>query len=111
MPYELEIFHRDKQTMLAPSELETIHTLGKSPVISVTPAGGCTSFVLAESGYMAQYLTEHLPEGERLARSGNNQHAVPMVDSGAREDDAYGDSFRETLPRVPVRSVSRTKSL
>ena len=67
VPYELEIYHRDKQTMLAPSELEEIHPLGKSPVITVTPAGGGTPIVLAESGHMAQYLTEHLPEGDRLA--------------------------------------------
>lgn len=66
VPYELEIFHRNKQTMLAPPELLKIHPLGKSPVISVTPVAGGEPVVLAESGYMAQYLTEHLPEGERL---------------------------------------------
>ena len=68
-PYELEIFHRDKETMLAPPELEKVHPLGKSPVISVTPpaSSGLTEpIVLAESGLMTQYLCDHLPEGKRL---------------------------------------------
>lgn len=65
MPYEIQVFHRDKQ-MLAPPELQKIHPLGKSPVISVTPARGGEPIILAESGHMVQYLTEHLPEGKRL---------------------------------------------
>ncbi|PHH68830.1 hypothetical protein CDD82_237 [Ophiocordyceps australis] len=54
--------------MLAPPELEKIHPLGKSPVVTVTPAGqpGAKEIVLAESGLMTQYLCEHLPEGKRL---------------------------------------------
>ncbi|POR39705.1 Glutathione S-transferase 1 [Tolypocladium paradoxum] len=65
-PYELEIFHRNKQTMLAPPELEKVHPLGKSPVISIAVPGGGEPIVLAESGLMTQYLCEHLPEGQRL---------------------------------------------
>lgn len=67
VPYELEIFHRNKQTMLAPPELQKIHPLGKSPVIMVTPPpGGGEPVVLAESGYMTQFLVDHLPEGKKL---------------------------------------------
>lgn len=65
-PYELEVFRRDRKTMLAPAELEQVHPLGKSPVVSITPAGGGEPVLLAESGLMTQYLCEHLPGGERL---------------------------------------------
>lgn len=67
MPYDVEVFYRNKQTFLAPPELAKIHPLGKSPVVSVTPAGSdAEPIVLAESGFMTQYLCEHLPEGQRL---------------------------------------------
>lgn len=66
LPYELELFHRDKKTMLAPPELEQVHPLGKSPVITITPEGAEKPFVLAESGFITQYLTENTPEGPRL---------------------------------------------
>lgn len=69
LPYELEIFHRNKQTFLAPPELRKIHPLGKSPVIQITPAGAeadAEPITLAESGFITQYLTENVPEGQRL---------------------------------------------
>ncbi|KAM3529100.1 hypothetical protein MY4038_005566 [Beauveria bassiana] len=65
--YEVEIFHRNKQTFLAPPELEKVHPLGKSPVITITPAGAdAKPIVLAESGWMTEYLCTHYPEGQRL---------------------------------------------
>ncbi|KFG82690.1 glutathione S-transferase I [Metarhizium anisopliae] len=68
VPYEIEVFHRDKETLLAPEELEQIHPLGKSPVIAIVPSGGDASkpIVLAESGFMTQYLVDHVPEGKKL---------------------------------------------
>ncbi|KAM6524821.1 bifunctional glutathione transferase/peroxidase [Fusarium falciforme] len=69
LPYTLEMFRRNKETKLAPPELEKVHPLGKSPIISVTPAGAGESVepvVLAESGFITQYLTEHCPEGKKL---------------------------------------------
>lgn len=65
VPYEVQVFHRDKQ-MLAPPELQKIHPLGKSPVVSVTPVNGGEPIILAESGHITEYLTAHLPEGRRL---------------------------------------------
>lgn len=54
------MFHRNKETMLAPPELEKVHSLGKSPVVKITPPGAdAKPVVLAESGFMTQYLTEH----------------------------------------------------
>ncbi|KAG5983321.1 hypothetical protein E4U55_000249 [Claviceps digitariae] len=71
VPYEIEVFHRDKETLLAPPELEKIHPLGKSPVISITPPPGSgregdKPIVLAESGFMTQYLVDHVPAGQKL---------------------------------------------
>jgi glutathione S-transferase len=68
IPYEVEVFHRDKETLLAPKELEQVHPLGKSPVIGIVPPGGDASkpVILAESGFMTQYLVDHVPEGKRL---------------------------------------------
>lgn len=64
--YEVEIFHRDKETFQAPPELEKVHPLGKSPVISITVDATSEPLMLAESGFITQYLTEHSPEGKRL---------------------------------------------
>lgn len=55
--------------MLAPPELEKVHPLGKSPVITVTPPGGGPDgkpIMLAESGFITQYLTESAPAGKKL---------------------------------------------
>ncbi|KAJ3480795.1 hypothetical protein NLG97_g7983 [Lecanicillium saksenae] len=67
--YEVEIFHRNKETKLAPPELEKVHPLGKSPVVTITPPGAAADakpIVLAESGWMTEYLCSHYPEGQRL---------------------------------------------
>ena len=59
VPYELEIFHRDPKTHLAPPELKKVHALGKSPVLSVTPPGSTEAVVIAESANIVEYLLEH----------------------------------------------------
>ncbi|KAI1348311.1 putative glutathione S-transferase [Xylaria sp. FL0043] len=57
--YELETFRRGSD-MLAPSDLKKIHPLGKSPLVSVTPPGPSVEpIILAESGFITQYLSEH----------------------------------------------------
>ncbi len=65
MPYEVEIFHREK-SMLAPPELKKVHPLGKAPVLSVTPPGASEPIVLAESGFIIQYLCDHWGQGTSL---------------------------------------------
>lgn len=52
LPYEIVKYERDSKTMLAPPELQKIHPLGKSPVIT---DGGRT---VAESGCILEYLDE-----------------------------------------------------
>ncbi|KAF4120307.1 glutathione S-transferase [Geosmithia morbida] len=82
VPYEIEVFHRTKE-MLAPPELAKIHPLGKSPVISITPPQGGEPVVLAESGFMTQYLCEHLPGGKRL---------IPPRWKAGQEDQVGGET-------------------
>jgi glutathione S-transferase len=65
IPYDLEIYHRQK-TMLAPPELLKIHPLGKSPVITVAAPAASEPVVLAETGFIVQYLCDHYPKGKTL---------------------------------------------
>ena len=67
IPYKITVFHRNPKTHFAPPELKAIHPLGKSPVIAIKPATGGPDVVLAESGLIAEYLTEHFGEGTTLA--------------------------------------------
>ncbi|KAH6603459.1 glutathione s-transferase [Trichoderma cornu-damae] len=65
--FDVKVYHRNKETFLAPPELEQVHPLGKSPVVVINPPGqGAEPIVLAESGHLSQYLCEHFPEGRRL---------------------------------------------
>lgn len=65
IPYELEIYHRDK-SMLAPAELAKLHPLGKSPVVTITPPGATEPIVLAESAFIVEYMCEHFSNGKEL---------------------------------------------
>lgn len=56
-PYRIEHYKRDPATMLAPPELEAVHPLGKSPIIT----DGDT--VVAESGAIIEYLVERHGQG------------------------------------------------
>lgn len=66
VPYDVEIYHR-QANKLAPPELVKVHPLGKSPVITITAPGSPEPVVLAESGFIFQYLTEHFTEARNLA--------------------------------------------
>lgn len=52
LPYEIRHHQRDAKTMLAPPELQRVHPLGKSPVIT---DGDIT---VAESGAIIEYLVD-----------------------------------------------------
>jgi glutathione S-transferase len=60
LPYEIQKYQRDPNTMLAPASLLKVHPLGKSPVIT---DDGTT---VAESGAIVEYLVERYGNG-RLA--------------------------------------------
>ncbi|MCA9529539.1 MAG: glutathione S-transferase [Myxococcales bacterium] len=55
--YEVRRYERDPKTMLAPPELEAVHPLGKSPVIT---DGDVT---VAETGAIVEYLIDRYGEG------------------------------------------------
>lgn len=65
LPYELKTYKR--VNMLAPPELKEIHPLGKSPIIKIESDAvpNDKPLVLAESGYMVEYLIDHF--GPQLA--------------------------------------------
>lgn len=45
--------------MLAPAELKEVHPLGKSPIVTVETEGTPKPMVLAESGFIFEYLVDH----------------------------------------------------
>ena len=63
-PYEIKFYQRDAVTRLAPPELQAIHPLGKSPVIT---DNGQT---LAESGAIVDYLIRHYGNGRLQPSTG-----------------------------------------
>ena len=60
VPYEIVKYQRDPTTDLAPPELEKIHPLGKSPVITDGDA------TIAESGAILEYLVEKYGNGRLM---------------------------------------------
>ena len=61
MQYELKTYKREK--MLAPAELKEVHPLGKSPIISIETEEMPKPLILAESGPIVEYLTDHFNPG------------------------------------------------
>ena len=68
VPYELKKYERDAKTMLAPPELQKVHPLGKSPVIT---DGDVT---VAESGAIIEYLLERYGNGRLAPAMGTPEH-------------------------------------
>jgi glutathione S-transferase len=62
LSYELKTFKRGKD-MLAGPELKEVHPLGKSPVISVESPATTKPIVLAESGAIVEFLSDHFGTG------------------------------------------------
>ena len=56
--YDVKVYHR-QSNKLAPPELKEVHPLGKSPVIKIEKKDGTSPMVLAESGFMTEYLIDH----------------------------------------------------
>ena len=68
VPYEIHKYERDPKTMMAPPELEKIHPLGKSPV--VTDDG----LVIAESGAILEYIVDKYGQGRLAPKPGTPEH-------------------------------------
>lgn len=59
MSFNLKTYKRGSD-MLAPPELKKVHPLGKSPIVTIKPAGSTSEpLVLAESGLIFEYLCEY----------------------------------------------------
>ena len=86
LPYEIQKYQRNPQTMLAPAELLKVHPLGKSPVIT---DGELT---IAESGAIIEYLVERYGAG-RL---------VPPLGSAERLRYTYWMHFAEGSAMSPL---------
>ena len=63
--YEIKSYQRDPKTRLAPPELEEVHPLGKSPVIT----DGDT--VIIESGAITDYIVRRYGKGALQPKSGS----------------------------------------
>ncbi|HEY6035823.1 MAG TPA: glutathione S-transferase [Kofleriaceae bacterium] len=68
VPYELVKYERDRKTMLAPPELQKIHPLGKSPVVT---DGDDT---IAESGAIVEYIVDQYGDGKLLPSRGSQEY-------------------------------------
>ena len=68
VPYELVKYERDPKTMLAPPELQKIHPLGKSPVVT---DGDDT---IAESGAIVEYIADQYGDGKLLPSRGSQEY-------------------------------------
>ncbi len=55
--YEIKHYKRDPETRLAPPELEKLHPLGKSPIVTDD------NVTLAESGAIIEYLVGKYDDG------------------------------------------------
>src|ERR1700683_3741266 len=64
LPYDIKFYQRDATTNLAPPELEAVHPLGKSPVIT---DGDIT---IAESGAIVDYLVRRYGGGRLVPAQG-----------------------------------------
>lgn len=58
LEYDIKVYFRDKNKR-APPELKEVNPLGKSPAITVETPGLEKPLVLAESGAIVEYLTDH----------------------------------------------------
>ena len=68
LDYELKCYQRDAASNLAPPELEAVHPLGKSPVLS----DGSTTVI--ESGAIIDYVLRRHGDGRLLPEPGSAAH-------------------------------------
>jgi glutathione S-transferase len=68
LPYELKCYQRDATTNLAPPELEAVHPLGKSPVLT----DGDNTII--ESGAIIDYILRRHGNGRLMPEPGTIEH-------------------------------------
>ena len=68
VPYEIKFYWRDPHTRMAPADLQDIHPLGKSPII--TDDGRA----IAESGAIIDYIVRHYGQGRLESDRGSRDY-------------------------------------
>lgn len=68
LDYDIKFYARNAETNLAPPELEAIHPLGKSPVLTDGDA------TIIESGAIIDYILRHHGAGRLLPAAGTASH-------------------------------------
>lgn len=75
LEYELKVYRRTKDYR-APPELNKVHPLGKSPVIEIIKPGRSTPVILAETGYMIDYLIRNYDTEQKLVPSDEDEREL-----------------------------------
>jgi glutathione S-transferase len=70
VPYDIKLYQRNAKTRLSPPELEAVHPLGKSPVITDGEVR------IAESGAVVDYLIRHYGQGRMMPPPGTPDFEV-----------------------------------
>lgn len=65
LDYDVELFQRTPD-MRAPPDLRDVHPLGKAPVVSISIPSAEKPLILAESGFIVQYLCDHFAQNSDL---------------------------------------------
>ena len=73
LDYKIAFYQRDAETNLAPPELEAIHPLGKSPVLT----DGENTII--ESGAIIDYILRHYGNGRLIPEAGTPSHEQYLV--------------------------------
>jgi len=87
LDYEVVLYKRDPQTLLAPPSLREVHPLGKSPVVV---DGGTT---VAESGAIVEYLID---------KYGHDTRLKPLIGSPERLRYTYWLHYAEGSAMPPL---------
>ncbi|KAK0671319.1 hypothetical protein QBC41DRAFT_58638 [Cercophora samala] len=88
LTYTIRVFRRTPSG-LAPRELENVHPLGKSPVLTISfpSEPHRDTIVLAESGFIVQYLCDHFPP-----KNNGRRALVPEKWTKGREGEMGGET-------------------
>lgn len=113
LDYDVEIFQRDED-MRAPAALTKVHPLGKAPILSVSFPDTQKEMVLAESGFIVQYLTEQFGQATSLLpkryRDGQEGEAGGETDEWMRYQYFLHYAEGSLMPPILVALVLQSTS-
>lgn len=99
LEYELKVYRRTRDPSMsllrAPLELNKIRQLGKSPVIEIIKPGRSTPVILAETGYIMDYLIKHYDTEQKLVP--NNEDDRELVNYYLQFAEGSLQPFLESL--------------